>query len=266
VTGSSSLSRSISDVFGADVYRSLFGTALDATDRAVSKTPGLQSTAASLFSSGSRFLEELGGPTATEGRLSDAGVEDEQIAALGDDLGRFFAEEINPAIASRGIAAGQFGGSRGEVAKGIASGELSREFVRGSTAIRAAGVERRDRLAGQVDATKGSRIGQSFAAIPGLFGLAEAGASAELAPLLQLAGILGDRTVLTQSEGSSVSSGQSTSATDSGSFASQLAKAFSASEGQSTSESTSQGSTLTRGPGLLDIFNVAAKFFSPGAG
>lgn len=253
---SSSLSRALSEVFGAEAYSDLFGGARAATERAQARVPGLTGTAGRLFSSGAGFLEELSGETATERRLLDTGVEDDLISQLGSDLGRFFGEEINPAIASRGVATGTLGGSRGEVARGTAARGLASEFVRGSTEIRRAGVERRDRLASEVDSTRGSRIGQSLSALPGLFGLAEAGIGAEFMPLMQLASILGDRTVLTESG--------STSSSETGSFASQLARAFSATDAESKSRSS--GSQVVRGPGLLDIANTAAQFFSPGAG
>lgn len=250
---SDSLARSISEVFGGDVYRSLFGGASNAAARASELVPGLRGTADALFSSGGQFLESLEGELATEGRLSDTGFEDEQISLLQSDLGRFYEEEIDPRITSRGVATGTLGGSRGEVARGIASRGLAEEFARGSTAIRLAGQERRDQLATTVDVLRGDRAGQAISAIPSLFGIAEAGVNAEFSPYLALSQVLGDRTVLSQSE--------SRSASDSGSVSSQLAQAFAESLGESSSKSS--GSTVTRGPGLLDIADTAAKFFKP---
>jgi hypothetical protein len=242
----SSLSRSTSSVFNADIYKSLFGGASNAASRAAELVPGIQGAASSLFTSGGRFLEELEGELETAGRLGESGFEDEQIAHLGSDLGRFYEEEINPRLTSRGVAAGQFGGSRGEVAQGVASRGLAEEFSKGSTAIRLAGQDRRDRLAGQVDSLRADRSSRGIDALPGLLGLAESGIGAELAPYLQLSQIIGGPTVLTDSESGSFS--------ESGS--SQLARSFSESRGSSTSK----GSTVTKGPGLLDVLNTVAQF------
>ena len=247
---SSSLARSISEVFGGDAYQTLFGRASNAADKAAALVPGLQETSKSLFSSGSRFLESLTGDLETEKRLADTGFEDEQIGLLKSDLGRFFAEEIDPRITSRGVATGTLGGSRGDVARGIASRGLAEEFVRGSTLIRAAGQERRDKLATSTDELRSDRAGAGIDSLGSLFGIAEAGVEAEFAPLQALAAILGDRTVTSEST--------SESGSKSGSSASQLAQAFAEAFGESSSKS--EGSTVTRGPGLLDVFDTLAKF------
>lgn len=247
---SGSLARSIQEVFGGETYARLFGRASNAADKAAELVPSIRESTGQLFSSGSRFLESLTGELETEGRLNERGFEDEQIDLLRSDLGRFYEEEIDPQITGRGVAAGQLGGSRGEVARGIASRGLADEFVRGSTAIRLAGQDRRDRLATTVDELRGTRAGQGIAGAAGVYGLAEAGLGLELAPYRELAAILGDRTVTTRS--------RSESGSTSGSVSSQLAQAFAESIGESSSKS--EGKTVTRGPGLLDVFNTISKF------
>lgn len=235
---SGSLAESFQRVFGADAYKELFGNASNAAGRAADMVPGLMGTAQTLFGTGGRFLESLDEPLATEDRLNAPNLENEQIRQLSSDLGRFYSEEIDPAIVGRGVSTGTLGGSRGEVARGVAARGLGEEFVRGSNAIRLAGQDRRDRLAASVDTLKGSRIGQGLGALPGLYGLAEAGVSSELMPYLQLSQILGSPTVLSSS----------------------LASSASSSESAGESRSTSSGSTVVKGPGLLDVLNTLSQF------
>lgn len=241
---SSSFGRSRSEIFAPEFFEQLFGSASGAAARAASAVPGLQGQAATLFNAGSRFLGDLEGPLATDERLADEGSDDELIGLLGSDLGRFFSEEINPQITGRGVATGTLGGSRGEVARGTAARGLAQEFARGSAEIRQAGRARRDTLAATSDQLRAGRTTAGLSALPGLFGLAEAGLGAELAPFLALSQILGGPTVLSSSE--------------SGSASSEISRAIEEAFGEQTSSSS--GSTVTRGPGLLDVLNTVSGF------
>lgn len=222
-----------------DVFARLFGGAEGA---AGALDPSLLTDAANqLFGSGSQFLEGLGGDAGSsylESRLSgDNAVLEEQIDLLGEDLGDFFSEEINPAITAEAIGGGALGGGRQGVAQGAAASALGEEFRRGASALRTGDIAARDAAAGLI-ANKGSTdAGVGLSSLPGLLGVAETGAFASLAPSERLAAILGDPTVLTQAE--------------SFGSAEDFARAFAASFGQSQSstESGSKSRAFSFSPG-----------------
>lgn len=184
---SDSLSRSSSGqtIAFEDLFRELYSGATGAAAKVSTLAPGLTDQANRLFSGGVDFLSQL--------QRTDDGVLNGQIDALGSDLGRFFREELNPAITSRGVATGTLGGGRQGVAQGIAARGLAEEFAQGSASLRAADRQGRDAAAAT-----------GLGALPGLFGLAQAGAGSELMPYQALAAILGGPTTLTSSSSDSI--------------------------------------------------------------
>lgn len=235
VSGGSSLAGSQQQIAFEDIFANLFGGASSA---AAGLDPSMLTSAANtLFSSGIGFMEGLG---ADEGsgymvdRLSGGNdVLQEQIDLLGQDLGRFFENEINPAITSDAIGAGQLGGSRQGVAQGLASDALGRQFAQGATALRAGDIAARDQVAGQLaqNTIGGASVG--LGALGALGGLADMGFGANLAPYERLAAILGGPTTL----GSSFSTSQD------------FANAFSQSFGSSVARSSSRGRSFNVGFG-----------------
>jgi hypothetical protein len=190
-----------------DVFASLYGGAAGAAGKAAELAPLFQGQAAELYAGGNRFLDTLEAESPFLARLSETGTADEQIGALGEDLGTFFREELNPAITSQGVATGTLGGGRQGVAQGKAASSIAREFQRGATAIRTADVNRRDTLTSMLADDTLSRANAGLGALPMLFGLAEGGLTAGLAPYAALSQIIGGPTVL----GESSSYGASTS-------------------------------------------------------
>lgn len=200
--GGSSSSQSVAfqDVF-SKLFRGASGAAAGVDTSSISNAANL------LFGQGGGFLEELGGGGAgarfLEERLARGDeLADQEIAGLESDIGRFLSETANPAITAGGVAAGTLGGSRGEVQRGIATRGATEAFTRGATDIRA-------RHRGELDAAATALAGDETArglgglgALPGLFGLAESGALADLSPFAALSSILGGPTVLTESESS----------------------------------------------------------------
>jgi hypothetical protein len=182
-----------------DVFAQLYGGAAGAAGKAAELVPMFQGQAAELYSGGTRFLDTLEQESPLMARLSETGTADEQIRALGDDLGMFLREELNPAITSRGVATGTLGGGRQGVAQGRAVSSVAREFQRGATGIRTADVNRRDTLAGMLAEDQLGRASTGLAALPSLYGLAEGGLTAGLAPYAALSSILGGPTVLGES-------------------------------------------------------------------
>lgn len=227
VSGGASVAGSEQSVAFEDVFARLFGSAEGA---AAGLDPSLLTDAANtLFSSGTGFLDQLGGDSGSqylEGRLDSANpVLEDQIGLLQEDIGKLFSEELNPAITNEAIAGGALGGGRQGVAQGRAIDSAAEQFTRGATALRAGDIAARDAAAGTLagNAVQGAGVGIQGASQ--LFGLADAGFSAGLAPAERLAAILGGPTVL----GSSFSN------------SADFASAYSSSYGES--KATSKGSS-----------------------
>lgn len=232
--GSGSQATSRQNIAFEDVFAKLFGGASQAAGSV--DTAGLTGAANLLFGSGGKFLDTLDSGGEGAGYLKDRlasrdGMADEQVGMLGDDIARFLAEDVNPAITSGGVQAGTFGGSRGEVQRGIATRGATEAFSKGSLDIRAREQQQRDALATSLSQDESGRATGALGALPSLFGLAEGGAMSGLSPFLALSQILGGPTVLTES--------------DSSSFSQQLAEAFGLNIGanQATGRAGSQGTS-----------------------
>lgn len=205
-SGSTSSSTGVSSSADRIAFEELFQNLFSGASAAAGgiNTQGLSGAANQLFSSGGDFLENLGGGGPggefLEGELADSDrLADEQIDLLGSDINRFLTENVLPGINQTGISAGTFGGSRGEVARGIAGEGAVQEFARGSTAIRTNERARTDSIATALlqENTQASQAGLS--GLAEVFGLAESAAFADLSPFAQLSSILGDPTVLNDS-------------------------------------------------------------------
>jgi len=207
-TSSSQTTQSSSQrVFEQDIFRQLFSGATGAA--AGIDTSGLTTAAENLFSQGSGFLDSLQGVAGgtdvagqfLEGRVSgEGGLVDEQIAGLESDLGRFFQEQILPGITSEAVGGGALGGGRQGVAEGAAAATIGREFQRGSTAIRTADLEARQRAAESLQSGRTSAAELGLRGTESQFNLANATTLASLSPFLTLSQILGSPTTLTESE------------------------------------------------------------------
>lgn len=198
-SGGSSTSR----IAFEDLFQQLYGSATGAAGRAAEMSPLLSGQAAQLFTGGSQFLESLGGGAGEnylESRLGPNPLLDEQIGQLGSDVGRFFREELNPAVTGSSVAAGQLGGGRQGVAQGRAIDSAGRQFQRGATELRAADMASRDQAASQLMAGRTQAAGTGLSSLQGLFDLAAGGAGAEMMPYQALASIMGGPTSLTDSE------------------------------------------------------------------
>ena len=224
-----------------DIFAQMFGGAAGA---AFQLDPSmLTDTANQLFSGGTGFLEQLGGGAGAsylEDRLSsDNQVLEDQIGFLGEDLGKFFNEQLLPGITSDAVAGGQLGGGRQGVAQGIAADRVAGEFQRGATALRAGDIAARDSAAGMLEQLGIQGAGTGLASLEGLQGLAQSGFSADMLPYMMLAQITGDPTVLTQA--------QNTSFGTAADFAANFSESFDTS--QSTSSSKSSGKSIKFGWG-----------------
>ena len=218
-----------------DVFANLFGSASGA---ASGLDPSLLTGAAnSLFNSGSGFMDGLGGDAGSnylENRLGgDNEVLQQQIDLLGQDLGNFFSDEINPQITSQAISGGQLGGGRQGVAQGLAASALGDQFTRGATALRAGDIAARDSAAGLLSQNNvaGAQVG--LGGLNGLAGLADMGFGAGLAPFERLAAILGGPTTL------------GSSSSESGNFANAFSNSFGSS--QATQNSSTRAFRLGAG-------------------
>jgi hypothetical protein len=211
-----------------DVFARLFGGAEGAAGGL--DTSLLTGAANQLFSGGVDFLDSLSGGPGTDflqARVSgESPVLGEQIGALGDDIGKFFQEQILPGITSEAVAGGTLGGGRQGVAEGVAGGEAARQFSQGATALRAADITARDAAATTLGSQRIAGATAGLSQLSSLAGIADFGFSADLAPFERLAGILGGPTVLGESSSFST--------------AEDFARAFSSSFGSSRSTTSSQ--------------------------
>ncbi len=209
---SESSSSSSQSIFESDIFARLFGDASNIAGGI--NTSGLTDAANQLFNSGQGFLgdlqsissgDDISGQFLRDRISGEGGFVDENIAALGEDLGQFFSEELLPGITSQAVGGGQLGGGRQGVAQGKAIESVGREFRRGSLDIRNADLRQRQDAA---TALSGQRTTAAQAGLVGAqqqFDLAQAGTLAPFSPFLTLAQILGGPTTLTESESSSSS-------------------------------------------------------------
>lgn len=209
-----------------DVFARLFGGAEGA---AAGLDPSiLTETANTLFSGGTGFMDQIGADVGSQyltDRLSgDNEVLQQQIDLLGEDLGKFFSEELNPAITSEAVGGGQLGGGRQGVAQAGAIEAVGDQFTRGATALRAGDIAARDSAAGVLAGNTISGAATALQGIPALAGVADIGFSAGLSPYERLAAIIGGPTTLTSA----------------GSTSADFARSFSESFGRSTASSKSK--------------------------
>lgn len=206
-TRTSSSSSSSQSIFESDIFARLFGDASNIAGNI--NTSGLTEAANQLFSGGQDFLSDLQSISAGEdvsgeflsSRISgEGGFVDENIAALGEDLGQFFSEELLPGITSQAVGGGQLGGGRQGVAQGKAIESVGREFRRGSLDIRNADLRERTAAASSLSASRTSAAEAGLVGAQQQFDLANAATLAPFSPFLTLAQILGDPTTLSESE------------------------------------------------------------------
>ena len=210
ISGSEAQASSSQSVFQADIFAQLFSGASNVAGGI--DTQALTDAANQLFTSGSGFLgdlQELSAGTDISGeflasRISgEGGFVDENIAALGEDLGQFFNEQLMPGITSEAVAGGQLGGGRQGVAQGKAIESVGREFRRGSLEIRNADLRERTEAARALSAQKLSASQAGLTGVQQQFDLANAATLTPFSPFLTLAQILGSPTTLTEQQQSS---------------------------------------------------------------
>ena len=233
VSGGASSSQSQDQIAFEDVFARLFGGAEGA---AAGLDPSMLTAAANqLFSSGSSFMSGLGEDAGTKflkERLSgDNEVLQDQIDLLGEDLGKFFNEELLPGIETNAIAGGQLGGGRQGVAQGRAIDAVGEQFTRGATTLRAGDIAARDAAAGTIAGNDIAGAQTGLAGIPALLGAADFGFGAGLAPSERLAAILGGPTVLGSSSANALD----------------FARSFSSSFGRSSASSRSDSRSFSLG-------------------
>lgn len=194
-------SGSTQSVYGDEFLRNLYGGASNAAMRAAANTGGLAESARSLFTGGTRFLEQLQGGAGADylrDRLGGSELLDERIGNLQADVGRFLREEALPGVQARAVGAYGLGGARQGLAEGRAIEGATREFQRGVTELRGQDQAQRDAIARDLMASEmtGAQVG--LGSLGELMGLAEAEAGAEMAPWMQLSQVLGGPTTLTE--------------------------------------------------------------------
>jgi hypothetical protein len=214
-SGSDQASRSTQDVFQSDIFSQLYGNASSAASGAAANAGQLQTAAQQLFTGGNQFLEQLGGDAGSSylnSRLdANNPVLEQQIAQLQQDTGRMFREELNPAITSRAVAGGTFGGGRQGVAQGLAAESAGRVFTQGATALRAGDIASRDAAAQSIAQNSLQSAATGLGALPSLLDVLQRGNNAELGVYGQLSQIIGGPTALTTAESMARSFGEQSS-------------------------------------------------------
>lgn len=214
-SGSQQASTSTQDVFQGDIFAQLYGNASTAAGGAAANAGQLRTAAQQLFTGGNQFLEQLGGDAGSaylQDRLSaNNPVLEEQISQLQQDTGRLFREELNPAITSRSVAGGTFGGGRQGVAQGLAAESAARVFTQGATALRAGDIASRDAVAQSIATNSLNAASTGLGALPSLLDVLERGNNAELGVYGGLSQILGGPTTLTTAQSLAKSFGEQTS-------------------------------------------------------
>jgi hypothetical protein len=258
ISGSRGTSGSTSSVFASDLVRQLFSGATDAAS-AINPTLATERNN-QLFTGGASIIEKLSGGGAGEDYLNrrlegDGGaVLNGQIDAIGSDLGRFFNEQLNPAITGSAVAGGALGGGRQGVAQAGAMDSVLREFATQAGNLRAADITSRDNAALGLLSSQNER---ADTALGSLSGLSDLGSGLEaLSPYAALSQIIGGPTVLQDSFGETSSFGQEMSQQQSEEFATSLAEELGISydEAHSLLTSTSKGKS-SNGiiPGLASL-------------
>lgn len=226
VSGSSGTSRSGSSVFASDLLRQLYSGALSTADAI---NPNLATDRVNqLFTGGTSILDSLSGGGAgadyLERRLSgdNSDILEAQIGAVGDDLGSFFRDEINPTLTGDAVAAGALGGGRQGVAQGAALSDVFKEFSRQSASLRAADVTNRDAAALGLLGAQNANAQTGVSAIGQLSGLTSN--SQALDPYLALSQIFGGPAVLSESESAQSSFGQEFSEQEAHEYAQSIAQ------------------------------------------
>ena len=205
VSGGFGVASSQDTIAFEDIFARMFGGAEGA---AGGLDPSMLTGAANqLFGAGTQFMQGIGGDAGSQymqDRLGgDNQVLEDQIGLLGEDLSKFFGEELNPQITSQAVAGGQLGGGRQGVAQGRAMDAVGEQFTRGATALRAGDMQARDALAGTLgqQGIQGAMAG--LGGLGSMAGIANMGFSAGMAPYERLAAILGGPTTLGSSSSTS---------------------------------------------------------------
>lgn len=240
-------STSTQNIAFEDLFKSLYGGATNAAAKATMSAPQLTQTAQQLFTGGTGFLDQLAGGGAgasyLEERLNGNPQLQDQITQLGEDINKFYGENVNTRIRANAVSGGTLGGGRQGVAEGAAAEAAGRQFTQGATQLRAADLAATDQAASQLFESQNQAAQIGLSGLPGLFDLAQSGNNAELGVYGTLSQILGGPTTLTQQQSTDFSSATSA----------QIAEAFSRAFGENFS--TSKGSSSSFG--RSNAFNMS---------
>jgi hypothetical protein len=244
---SSGQSTSSQDVFLGDLFKQIYGGAVDAA--AGVDTGNVATAASKLFSGGLDFLGQLGGGAgadALKARIGDTSARDAQLDTLKTQLGDFFNTQLVPGITSRGVSTGTLGGARDAVELGQASKQVAGQFATGASSIIASDQAGRDSAAAKLGDLTNAGAGTGLSALSSLLGLAQGGETAGLLPYQLLSSIIGGPTVLGQSQSSQLAEALSSSFGEQGSSS----YGFDTATSHGVSTGTSSGFGISGGIGF----------------
>ncbi len=147
----------------------------------------------------------------------------QQIQALGQDIGQQFREQVLPGIRGSAVQVGALGGGRAQIAEGLAAQRSQQTFGSLAAGLRQQDLAQQQQaafglqqgalqggaLAGQGVAQQGQFAEAGLGNLGGLFNLGLAPFGAQFQPLQAFGGLLGGPTVLNQATARSTSQGTS---------------------------------------------------------
>lgn len=124
------------------------------------------------------------------------------ISGVGQDIGQNLAENILPTLRSGGVAAGQFGGSRGQIAQGLAAQGAQEEFSQVANQMRMQDISRQQAAAGMLTQSQLAGAAGAMQGAPMAFQFGMSPYNAQWAPLNQYARLISPPVVTGQSDSS----------------------------------------------------------------
>jgi hypothetical protein len=204
-----SLQRSQSSVWGgqAGALQDLYGRATNLADQQQGQVSNAANQAVRqgmpLYDQASDTLSKLaggGGPLARYATPNNA-LAKQQLSQMSQQIGQNFSREILPGIRTDAGAVGGMGGSREQIAKGLAAGGAADAIARAGTDLYA---QQYQTGAAAAEALSGQRQGAA-AALPGIatsaYQLAMSPFQAAWSPISSLASAIGGPTLVSQSAG-----------------------------------------------------------------
>ena len=148
--------------------------------------------------------QSLGQQQLAQNMTSESPWLQQQIGNLGQDIGRNLGENILPQLRSGGVAAGAPGGSRSQIAAGLAAQGAQRQFGQQATQLRAQDLQRQQQAAQMFTQNQMGGAQGMFPAAQAMYGMGMNPYMAQWLPLQQYSNLIGQPTIVGDSQSSSM--------------------------------------------------------------